>query len=426
MAAAPVHGGNRDSLMRASHENSDGRSGVSANRPAGKATLFEPDAAQAFSPVENEAPLRWWRCLHLARAGDFGTGRRALLLAAIAWLPIAIWALATGRLFGSTSEPLLVHYGIHVRCLIVIPLLIMAEEALHRSGRSIAQQFVTSGVVPPALRPEFDAVLRGIARLRDASLPWVFAVGVAIAWAIADPPAAHVDEVKWAIGPDGAIGFGAAWFAYVVRPLLVALLLGWLWRLFLVTWWMWRIARLPLALVPTHPDRNGGIGFIKGLPRGFTLVTIALSAMMASRWAHEIVYHGALLTSFEMPVIAYVILWSLVLMLPLFALAPALYSARKRALPGYAALVGEQGRLVQRRWIEHESIDEPTLIEAEGIGVLADAAVLYESVRNMQWIPVGKRTLTAILLPMVLPFLVLPLLRFPVDAILAALFKAIL
>ncbi len=397
-----------------------------ADLPTGQTTQVGPDDALTFSPVENEAPLRWWRRLHLARAGELGTGRRAMLLAAIAWLPIALWALATGRLFGSTGEPLLVHYGIHVRCLIVIPLLIMAEEALHRGGRTIAQQFVTSGAVPPQLRPEFDAVLRDVARLRDTSLPWVFAVGVAIAWAIADPPTAHVDEVKWAIGPDGAIGFGAAWFAYVVRPLLTALLLGWLWRLFLVTWWMWRIARLPLALVATHPDRAGGIGFIKKLPRGFTLVTLALSAMMASRWAHEVVYHGALLTSFEMPLIAYVVLWSLALMLPLFALTPALYIARKRALPAYANLVGEQGRLIHRRWIEHKPVDDPSLLEPEGIGVAADAATLYESVQNMQFVPIGKHTLTAILVPMVIPFLVLPLLRFPIDAILAALFKALL
>ena len=44
----------------------------------------------------------------------------------------------------------------------------------------------------------------------------------------------------------------------------------------------------------------------------------------------------------------------------------------------------------------------------------------------MQSVPIGKHTLTTILVPMVIPFLVLPLLRFPIDAILAALFKALL
>ena len=66
------------------------------------------------------------------------------------------------------------------------------------------------------------------------------------------------------------------------------------------------------------------------------------------------------------------------------------------------------------------------MLEAEGIGPVADAAALYESVQNMQSVPIGKHTLTTILVPMVIPFLVLPLLRFPFDAILAALFKALL
>ena len=44
----------------------------------------------------------------------------------------------------------------------------------------------------------------------------------------------------------------------------------------------------------------------------------------------------------------------------------------------------------------------------------------------MQLVPIGKRTLTTILVPMAIPFLVLPLLRFPIDAILAALVKALL
>lgn len=385
------------------------------------------DDAETFSLVDNEAPLRWWRRLHLAPAGDLGVKQRALLLALVCWLPIAVWAAATGRLFAAeTGEPLLVHYGIHVRCLIVIPLLILAEEALHRKARAIAGHFVSSGLVTPALRPDFDAVMRGIAQLRDNALPWVFVIGVAIAWSTADPPSAHLDELKWSTDPSGGVGFGGVWFAYVVRPVLTALLLGWVWRLLLVTCWMWRITRLPLALVPTHPDRVGGLGFIKRLPVAFALVTIGLSAMMVSRFAHEVVHHGALLVSFYLPVAAYVVLWSLALMLPLFAIAPKLWATRKEALPAYAALVGEQGRLVHRRWIERKPVDDVPLLDAAEIGPVADAAVLYESVQNMQVVPIGRRTLTTILVPMVAPFLVLPLLRFPLDVILSTLLKALI
>lgn len=389
-------------------------------RPPGLA-----DESEIFSPVENDAPFRWWRRLHLAPADGFGAGRRAVLFGLLAWLPIVIWALVAGRLSGGAGEPLLVHYGIHVRCLVVIPLLILAELPLHNVSRLVARQFVSSGVVTEALRPAFDAVVRDVVRLRDTSLPWVFAIGVAVAWAIADPPGAHLDEMGWSLDGDGRIGFGGAWFAYVSRPILVALLVGWLWRLGLVTFWLWRIARLPLALVPAHPDGAGGIGFVGSLPAGFSLVTLALSAMFASGWAHQILHHGAALASFQLAGIAYAVGWTILLAMPLLVFAPKLWLTRWHALPQYAALVGKQGSLVQRIWIDKKDVADRTMLEAEGVGVSADAAVVYEAVAHMRWVPARKETLVAILVPMALPFLVLMLVSMPLQSILKTLLSVL-
>ncbi len=52
----------------------------------------------------------------------------------------------------------------------------------------------------------------------------------------------------------------------MARPIFLALLLGWLWRLILLCVLFHRIARLDLALVPTHPDRDGGLGFLEATP----------------------------------------------------------------------------------------------------------------------------------------------------------------
>jgi hypothetical protein len=384
------------------------------------------DDARAFSPIENEAPLRGWRRLGIVPANGLGAGRRAVLLGLFAWLPIAIWAALTGRLSGGhTDESLLAHYGVHVRCLIVIPCLVLAEAMLHSVGKHVASQFATSGLITPALRPQIEGVIHAIIRLRDTSLPWVFALGVAIAWSIADSPGAHADEMSWAVDAEGHIGFGGIWYAYVARPILIALLVGWVWRLVLVTVWMWRVGHLPLAFVATHPDRAGGIAFVESLPLAFALVTFATAAMLVSRWAHEVVHHGALLALFQPAAIAYLILWSLALLMPLFALYPVLRSTRKKALPLYAALVGEQGRLVYRRWIEGKPVEDAALLEAEGVGPVADAATLYYAVKNMRPLPVGRRTLLSILVPMAIPFLLLAMLRFPLKEILMTLLKGL-
>jgi hypothetical protein len=252
-------------------------------------------------------------------------------------------------------------------------------------------------------------------RLAGASLPWVLAVGVAVAWTLADPPARGDDALSWAVGPDGELGFGGLWAAYVARPIFLALLAGWLWRIALVALWLWRIDRLGLALVPSHPDRTGGIAFVEKLPGAFALVTFALAAVLASRWAHEAVHHGAPLLDFRMAAIAFAALWTLCLLLPLLALARSLRRAKRAAGAAYADLVGRQGRLVHRRWIEEKAVDDEALLEPAGVGAVADAAVLYDAVKKMRAVPIGKSAVLGALVPIAIPFLLLALLRVPLK-----------
>ena len=377
-----------------------------------------------FSPIENDVPLRGWRRSGIVPPGTLAVGRRAVLLGLFAWLPIAIWALAAGHLSGPRHESLLAHYGVHVRCLIVTPCLVLAEDTLHRVGRHIASQFITSGLITSEARPDYERIVRAVIRMRDSWLPWAFALGVGIAGSIADGPDAGNDRSAWAFGPDGRVGFGGLWYAYVARPILVALLLGWVWRVVLVTVWMWRVARLPLAFVASHPDRTGGIGFVEVFPGAFVLVTFATAAVLVGRWAHEVVYHGVLLATFQPVAIAYAVIWSVALLMPLLVLSPVLWATRRAALPMHAALVAEQGRALHRRWIERKPAAE-ALLEPEGIGVMADAATYYEAVKNMRVVPIGKATLLAIVVPMAIPFMVLVSLQFPVKSILLTLLNVL-
>jgi hypothetical protein len=393
------------------------------------APFSRPTIDAAFSPIENEAPLRWLRRLHLAPGEGLGAGRRALGLALLTWLPIAAWALATGRLGGSGSaddsgESLLRHYGVHVRCLLVIPLLILAEPMLHRAARAIAARLAATAATPEA-RAAFDAAGRAVVRLRDATLPWVLLLGAAIAWSLADDPRNHGDAMAWALDADGRLGFGGGWFAYVVRPVFLALLMAWLWRIMLLSLWMWRVGRIDLALVPTHPDRAGGVAVIEKLPGAFALVSMALSAMLASRWAHEILHHGASLAAYRHAVIVFVVLWSLLLLLPLLAFSPALGRTRKQAIRAYSALVGRQGELVHQRWIEGRQVAAEPILEAPEIGPVADAAAMYEAVVKMRRVPVGKASVIGILLPLALPLLVVAALQVPLKDLLLKLAKAL-
>jgi hypothetical protein len=383
------------------------------------------DVEPTFSPVDNELPLRWFRRLHLAPVGGLGTGRRALLFALVTWLPIAIWAVLAGRAWDpENGESLVRHYGVHARCLLAIPLLFFAEGALHSTVKRIATHFVSSGILGPPQQAAFARLVANARRLRDSSHPWIFVFGAALAWTLIDVPSTHEDALSWAVSADGTLGFGGWWFAYIARPIYVALLLGWLWRILLVTYLFWRIGRLDLSLVPSHPDRAGGMAFVEKLPGAFAMVTLAVSTIIASRWAHEIAYHATTLQSYRLPAALFAILWSLLALLPLLVLAPPLWAARHSAVPAYATLVGSQGRLVHQRWILHEKVADTPILDAPEIGPVADANALYEAVKRMRVVPIGKSSITRVLIPLALPFVVIAAMQIPIGPLLMKLVKA--
>ncbi|NJD25510.1 MAG: hypothetical protein FIB06_08900 [Betaproteobacteria bacterium] len=341
-----------------------------------------------------------------------------------AWLPLAVWAAVNHRLFdGGSGEPLLAHFGIHVRCLVAIPLFILAEGMAARVVRGIVSQFRTTGIVPDAQHAAFRAALQATARLRDASFPWVAIVGLALAWSIAGP-GSDPHEMSWAES-GGEFGFGGWWFLAVARPVFIVLALGWLWRIALVIILFHRLARLELALVPTHPDRHGGLGFVRKLPSATFLVTLAVSTVLASRWMHDVVFHGQSLAAFKLPLIAFVVLWSALLLLPLLVLAPRIAAMKRRALLDYGVLVGNHGGLVHQRWILGRPVAENALLDAPELGPVADIAATYELVEKISPLPAGKSALAAILVPIALPMLLVAAQQVPLRDMLLKLLKTL-
>lgn len=382
-----------------------------------------------LSLVRNDLLFRVQRAVGLIPATGLGVGRRAIALALFAWLPIAVWAFVAGRALPGqqAAEPLLQHFGVTVRCLVAIPLLVIGEAVAHALTMHLIPHFVRSGLVSEADRPHFRAILSGVARLRDQSLPWILIGGAVVAWMALSPPHAGQHELTWAESGDGhsGFGFGGIWFLYVVRPIFTALLLAWVWRLALLLLLMSRIAKLDLGLVPTHPDRCAGLGFLESLPAVFSAVVLAASAVLASRWAHDVLYHGVDVKSLGAPAGVFVVAMLLLFLSPLLAFGSKLRVAKRDALLDYGALVGRHGRGVHQRWIEGRTLADDGLLSAPELGPVADTAALYESVSQMRGAPIGKPSLLVIALPAILPLLAVVAIQIPIKDILVKLLKTL-
>jgi hypothetical protein len=72
-----------------------------------------------------------WRA-HLSGSVLELLGRRALVITLFAWLPLLLLSAFEGRLFGSQNLNFLYDIESHVRLLIALPLLILAELIVHR------------------------------------------------------------------------------------------------------------------------------------------------------------------------------------------------------------------------------------------------------------------------------------------------------
>ena len=359
-------------------------------------------------------------------ADGLGAGRRAVFFALLTWLPIVVWAAATGQLWNdATGERLLQHYGVHVRCLVAIPLLILAEAAMHGTARRMASQFVSSGIVGPDQRAGFDLVIGDVRRLRDGSLLWVLVLGAAIAWSFADQPAQHDDAMAWAVGADGTLGFGGWWSAYVVRPIFLALVMGWLWRMLLVTTGSGASAgstsssyrRTPTARVDSRSSRSS-----PGHSRWWRSRCRRCSRP-AGRMRSSITPRHWIRSSSRPPRSSACGRCSCCCRSS--RSRRRCCSARARAIPAYSALVGEQGRLVHRRWILREPVDDNPILDASEIGPVADAATMYDAVKRMRVVPIGKAAIVKMLVPIALPMIVVAALQIPLKQLLVTVVKAL-
>lgn len=384
--------------------------------------MNESESEFEISLIRDDPLFRLERGLGLIPDKGLGLVRRACFFALLAWLPIMVWAVIQGRAMpGGVDEPLLQHFGIQIRFLVAVPLLVLGEGMAHRLTTRLIPYFLTSGLVREEQRGVFREIIAGIVRLRGSTRPWLIMAAVAAVWlGFASPP--NTDhELIWAtegLSPSRHLGFGGWWLAWVARPIFVALLAAWLWRLVLMLLLLKRIAALDLALVPIHPDRAGGLGFLEKLPSAFSLFAFAVSAVVASRLAHEVVYHGVHVLSLKALIAVFVVVVVALCVAPLLVFIPKLVAAKRMAMLQYGALVGEHGRLVHRRWIQREAIEESALLDAPEIGPVADTLSLYEVVMKMRVAPIGKRALLAVVLPVLIPMLALFAIEIPIKNLL--------
>jgi hypothetical protein len=209
-------------------------------------------------------------------------------------------------------------------------------------------------------------------------------------------------------GDVSSITMAGHWLDFVSQPLFNFLVFRWLWRILLWSLFLWRVSRIDLDLVPTHPDGAAGLGFLGALHGVFGAFLIPLSITVAARGAEWVQYGGGTLDSFRNAAIAFAVIALAFTLGPLFVFTPKLLAAKRRGLVEYGGLALDYTHRFDQKWLRGgRGADEP-LLGSGDIQSLADMGNSFNVVNNMRFAPLSIPNaipiLSSIALPMV-PFL---------------------
>jgi hypothetical protein len=206
------------------------------------------------------------------------------------------------------------------------------------------------------------------------------------------------------------------WYWIVCLILFRFLLLRWLWRLCHWTYFLWRITKLELRLVPTHPDGAAGLGSLEVVHTCFTPLVLAISALQAASFAEEI-SAGAMTFEAIYSSLALTLFVDAVLFVgPLFIFSPRLWACKIKGLGDYGALASHYVDSFDMKWLHTADPGEPLLGTAD-LQSLADLSNSVSVVRNMRLAPVSAKLWAQLLIAALLPMLPLLLLKYPIATL---------
>jgi len=312
----------------------------------------------------------------------------------------------------------------------VIPLFFLCESWFDPQSKAFVRLLGSSGLVPEGELPGLKSAIARTHRLRDSwlaeailllvalLLPWI-----AAQWGGVDTVVTRASSLA---PSDGALGWFSWWFLMVCLVLFRFLMFRWLWRLGLWGYFLWRVAKLDLDLVPTHPDGVAGLGYLEIVHAHFTPLILALSVIPSAMVADGIA-SGAITIEAMTPSLAWILILDAVLFIgPLFLFTPKLWACRMKGSRDYTELGAHYVRDFDRKWIKQNSPPGEPLLGTPDLQSLADLAGSVAIVRTMRWAPVSLRLIGTLVGAALLPILPLLLIQYPAGDLVQRLFTSLI
>jgi len=383
------------------------------------------DAVYDQHVFDGGPPLRLQRSLGLVKPEQPRILRRALFTATLAWAPLALATAAQTIWRGDGSVNwFFSDFSIHARYLIALPALIFAERDCIPQLEKIVRHFVDIGLVTDSDMPRYRAAVESTRRLLgsgygDLIVPFISYLSTFLL-------VLYV-PLEW-IQPwqrTAAGGFSAAgwWNVLVSMPLVLMFLFGWIWRIVLWARFLMLVSELDLRLLPAHPDSACGLRFVSTSLRGFRFISFALGAILAGAIADRVVYQGADLLSFKAYLIGLVVFILIVFAGPLTVFIRKLRQTKRRGMFEYGALATRLGHEFESKWLRADGDSKDEMLSAPDFSATTDYFSVAANVYEVRDLPFTLKDLIGPVLPALVPFLFVALLKVPFQVIIDSIIK---
>lgn len=346
-------------------------------------------------------------------------------LGAFLWVVVVLLAFIEGI---SRNIFSLATIGGHVRLLLAIPLFFLCEALLMPRMTQFVHETIRSKLVPDSALPSLQ---NDIARIMRWNSSWVPETLCLIAAVVLYFVGSGLSFPGLTAAGSGRVSsdmpLTALWYWLVCLVAFRFLSFRWIWLISLWCFFLWRLSRLPLHLMPAHPDGVAGLGHLEIVHTEFMPLIMAISVVLSASFAEDI-STGAL--AFEAIYIALplILLVDGVLFLgPLFFFSPILWRAKVRGMVDYGAFSSRYVNDFERKWMSAEGAErKESPLGTSDLQSLADLTNSVEVVRNMRIAPVSVRLVVNLGLAAVLPLSPLLLIQYPAEKLAEMLLKSLL
>ena len=360
--------------------------------------------------------------------------KRIIYITLFAWLPLLLLSLLEGKAWGSSGVPFLYDMEVQARFLVALPLLIAAELLVHKQMRVLVGQFIDLDIITEKMLPRFKKLIASAMALRNSVtiemilLLLAFVSGHYLWSRVSIMETIASGAGSWYATSDSTgidLSLAGYWYTFVSRPLFQFMVYRWYFRIIIWAFFLWQTSRLDLKLIPTHPDRACGLGFLAMTSTLFAPLIIAHGVLFTGLIANSIFFAGAKFTDFTILIMGVVSFVQLIMLGPLFVFSPLLMRAKRTGLRDYGILCSSYVREFDHKWVRGGFSNEQ-LMGSSDIQSLADLGNSFQVIRDIRSFPFERNTVIQVALFVLIPVLPLVLTMIPLEELIKKIIGVVL